>query len=78
MDQHTPLEEVIIFFDTATYDQIERDIKVNSLTKILAFKGNTPCKKSIVFDCPTPPHNGRTVAPEAILFESPCRAHPET
>ena len=25
-----------------------------------------------------PPHNGRTVAPEAILFESPCRAHPET
>ena len=27
---------------------------------------------------PDPPHNGRTVAPEAILFESPCRAHPET
>ena len=27
---------------------------------------------------PPPPHNGRTVAPEAILFESPCRAHPET
>ena len=26
----------------------------------------------------TPAHNGRTVAPEAILFESPCRAHPET
>ena len=25
-----------------------------------------------------PPHNGRTVAPEAILFESPCRAHSET
>ena len=23
-------------------------------------------------------HNGRTVAPEAILFESPCRAHSET
>ena len=23
-------------------------------------------------------HNGRTVAPEAILSESPCRAHPET
>ena len=23
-------------------------------------------------------HYGRTVAPEAILFESPCRAHPET
>ena len=30
-----------------------------------------------VFDI-LPPHNGRTVAPEAILFESPCRAHPET
>ena len=27
---------------------------------------------------PPTPHNGRTVAPEAILFESPCRAHPET
>ena len=25
-----------------------------------------------------PPHNGRTVAPEAILFESPCRANSET
>ena len=23
-------------------------------------------------------HNGRTVAPEAILFESPCRANSET
>ena len=23
-------------------------------------------------------HNGRTVAPEAILFESPCTAHSET
>ena len=27
---------------------------------------------------PSTPHNGRTVAPEAILFESPCRAHSET
>ena len=25
-----------------------------------------------------PPHYGRTVAPEAILFESPCRANSET
>ena len=24
------------------------------------------------------PHYGRTVAPEAILFESPCRANSET
>ena len=29
LDQHTPLEEVFVFFDTATYDQIERDVKVN-------------------------------------------------
>ena len=29
VDQHTSLEEVFIFFDTATYDQIERDVKVN-------------------------------------------------
>ena len=27
--EHAPLEEVYIFFDTATYDQIERDVKVN-------------------------------------------------
>ena len=25
-----------------------------------------------------PPHIGPTLAPEAILFESPCRAHSET
>ena len=25
-----------------------------------------------------PVHIGPTLAPEAILFESPCRAHPET
>merc|ERR1712013_633444 len=30
VDQHTPLEEVFIFFDTATYDQIERDVKVTT------------------------------------------------
>ena len=29
VDQHTPLEEVFIFFDTATYDEIERDVKAN-------------------------------------------------
>ena len=34
--------------------------------------------KQIVDFWPPPPHNGRTVAPEAILFESPCRAHSET
>ena len=26
---HSPLEEVFIFFDTATYDEIERDVKVD-------------------------------------------------
>ena len=30
VDQHTPLEEVFIFFDTATYDEIERDVKVQA------------------------------------------------
>ena len=35
-------------------------------------------KEGILSSDPYPPHNGRTVAPEAILFESPCRAHPET
>ena len=30
VDQHTALEEVFIFFDTATYDQVERDVKVNT------------------------------------------------
>ena len=30
VDQYTPLEEVFIFFDTATYDQIERDVKVKT------------------------------------------------
>ena len=30
VDQHTPLEEVFIFFDTATYDEIERDVKVST------------------------------------------------
>ena len=29
--EHAPLEAVYIFFDTATYDQIERDIKVGNL-----------------------------------------------
>ena len=31
VDQHTPLEEVFIFIDTATYDQIERDVKVDTI-----------------------------------------------
>ena len=26
--EHSPLEEVYIFFDTVTYDEIERDVKV--------------------------------------------------
>ena len=36
------------------------------------FSKKTLAKKGV------PLHNGRTVAPEAILFESPCRAHSET
>ena len=26
--EHAPLETVYIFFDTATFDQVERDVKV--------------------------------------------------
>ena len=32
MLEHAPLETVQIYFDTATYDEIERDEKVTSLT----------------------------------------------
>ena len=32
MLEHAPLEAVYIFFDTATYDEIERDEKVKVLT----------------------------------------------
>ena len=33
---HAPLEAVYIFFDTATYNEIERDVKVKEDT-VLAF-----------------------------------------
>ena len=36
MLDHTPLEEVYIYFETATYDEIERDEKV-ILTSIFTF-----------------------------------------
>ena len=42
--EHAPLEEVYIFFDTATYDEIERDQKVtmeafsSSLRKFCVFQ----------------------------------------
>ena len=39
---------------------------------ILAAGGSSPYLSSVGG------HNGRTVAPEAILFESPCRANSET
>ena len=32
--EHAPLEAVYIFFDTATYDEIERDEKVNLFLKM--------------------------------------------
>ena len=35
-------------------------------------------KKSLTLFDTGGAHNGRTVAPEAILFESPCRANSET
>ena len=31
MIEHPPLEAVYIYFDTATYDEIERDVKVQKL-----------------------------------------------
>ena len=34
MLEHAPLEAVYIYFDTATYDEIERDEKVKVLTAI--------------------------------------------
>ena len=42
VDQHTTLEEVYIFFETAQYDQIERDVKVNTL--ILTSKDSAKLK----------------------------------
>ena len=35
--EHAPLEAVYIFFDTATYNEIERDVKVTKVT-VLAFR----------------------------------------
>ena len=36
--EHAPLEAIYIYFDTATYDEIERDVKVNLFG--LGKKGN--------------------------------------
>ena len=33
--EHAPLEAVYIFFDSATFDEIERDVKVTHLTMIM-------------------------------------------
>ena len=33
--EHAPLEAVYIFLDTATFDEIERDVKVTQLTMIM-------------------------------------------
>ena len=40
MIEHAPLQSVYIYFDTATYDEIERDVKVtyNILTVALGEK----------------------------------------
>ena len=34
MLDHSPLEAVYIFFDTATYDEIERDEKVTQISAV--------------------------------------------
>ena len=36
MLEHAPLKSVYIFFDTATYDEIERDEKVKFFSKYVA------------------------------------------
>ena len=36
--KHAPLESVHIYFDTATYDEIERDVKVTILTFSLSYQ----------------------------------------
>ena len=33
--EHSQLEEVYIFFDAATYDEVERDVKVNSCLSLM-------------------------------------------
>ena len=33
--EHSQLEEVYIFFDAATYDEVERDVKVNSCLSLV-------------------------------------------
>ena len=52
VDQHDPLEEVIIFFDTATYDQIERDVKVNTTSLLKMMHLCVSSNKTL--HCPTP------------------------
>ena len=42
--EHLPLEKVYIFFDTATYDEIERDVKVNTVHRSRC-KTMTICSK---------------------------------
>ena len=51
---------------------------VHTIQNLTFWNPNVAPQKVENFGPTDPPHNGRTVAPEAILFESPCRAHPET
>ena len=62
---------LLLLLTTLAHGQCTVDKDIREALKKWHFLG--------IFPKPVPPpHNGRTVAPEAILFESPCRAHPET
>ena len=45
---------------------------------IFRIPGESSCPDGLEYVWQRGVHNGRTVAPEAILFESPCRANSET
>ena len=47
--KHSPLEAVYIFFDTATYDEIERDEKVMLETDCLCFFSSKDISKNLTF-----------------------------
>ena len=81
VDQHTALEEVFIFFDTATYDQIERDVKVDTIpwlklkslektSMALHFKSMTKSTKSnVLYKCTYTCVSVCTFLCKKLLFE---------
>ena len=67
----------------ATIPQLEKEWRVSFEFMANSFRGlGKGSKKNMEIQNAirrrAPPHYGRTLAPEAIEFESPCRAHSET